>query len=44
MGGACSTHGRYKECIENISKNIGVDGRMILKWIEFEVMDWIHLV
>jgi hypothetical protein len=35
---ACSTHGIYEKCIQNLNWNtylsdIGVGGRMTLKWI-----------
>jgi hypothetical protein len=41
MGGACSTHGKdekYKILVgkpegKNNSKNLGVDGKIILEWI-----------
>jgi hypothetical protein len=43
MRWACSTHGRDEKCIQNFgrknpkgrdnSKDVGVDGRIILKWV-----------
>jgi hypothetical protein len=43
MGGACSIKGKDEECIQNIgrenlkgrdqSDKLGVDGKIILKWI-----------
>jgi hypothetical protein len=42
MGGACGTYGRQEKCIQGFEgrreakihlKDLGVDGRLIFKWI-----------
>jgi hypothetical protein len=39
MGGACSTRGSYRKCIQVY---VGVDGKMVLKWILNKyIVDWI---
>jgi hypothetical protein len=53
MNSACSTHGRDEKCVQNFGQktwkrsdhleDLGIDGRILLKWIPKLKVNCIHM-